>query len=132
MSESAMWESLRPLLSGLDPVRIESPITPGVPDVNWAKGWIELKYADRWPARGGPLRIDHFTTEQRAWLTKRNAAGGNAKLLLKVGLHEWLLFNGTIAAIYLGKEPQERLYEVVIARWVRKPKKEELQECLHR
>lgn len=127
-----MWDALRPLLKGLDPVRIESPITPGIPDVNTRLGWIELKYAERWPARNGPLRIDHFTSEQRAFLVRRRRAGGNAKLLLKVGESEWLLFDGTVAAVYLGREPRERLYEIVLARWTRKPKLEELQECLGR
>ncbi|QYW02153.1 hypothetical protein CPT_Sonora_050 [Stenotrophomonas phage Sonora] len=132
MSEAAMWDALRPLLRGLDPVRIESPISPGIPDVNWTCGWIELKYAPRWPPRGGPLRIDHFTTEQRGWLTKRRHSGGNAKLLLKVGESEWLLFDGTVAAVFLGKEPKDRLYELSLARWTRKPKLKELQECLAR
>lgn len=127
-----MWEALRPLLKGLDPVRIESPITPGIPDVNVTPGWIELKFAERWPPRGGPLRLDHFTTEQRAFLVRRRRAGGKAWLLLKVGESEWLLFDGTVAAVYLGREPRERLYEMVLARWTRKPLKEEIQQCLAR
>lgn len=127
-----MWEALRPLLKGLDPVRIESPITPGIPDVNITPGWIELKFAERWPPRGGPLRLDHFTTEQRAFLVRRRRAGGKAWLLLKVGESEWLLFDGTVAAVYLGREPRERLYEMVLARWTRKPLKEEIQQCLAR
>ena len=127
-----MWEALRPLLKGLDPVRIESPITPGIPDVNLTPGWMELKFAERWPPRGGPLRVDHFTKEQRTFLVRRRRAGGNAKLLLKVGDSEWLLFDGTVAAVYLGREPRERLYEMVLARWTRKPLKEEIQQCLAR
>lgn len=127
-----MWEALRPLLKGLDPVRIESPITPGIPDVNVTPGWIELKFAERWPPRGGPLRVDHFTKEQRTFLVRRRRAGGKAWLLLKVGESEWLLFDGTVAAVYLGREPRERLYEMVLARWTRKPLKEEIQQCLVR
>ena len=132
MSEGAMWEALRPLLKGLDPVRIESPITPGIPDVNVTPGWIELKFADRWPPRGGPLRVDHFTAEQRAFLVRRRRSGGKAWLLLKVGNAEWLLFDGTVAAVYLGREPRERLYQIALARWTRKPLKQEIQECLTR
>lgn len=127
-----MWDALRPLLKGLDPVRVENPMQPGTPDVNTRLGWIELKFAVEWPPRGGPLRLDHFTKQQRVWLTRRRRAGGNAKLLLKVGDSEWLLFDGTVAAVFLGYEPRERLYEIVLARWTRKPTLEELQECLAR
>jgi hypothetical protein len=127
-----MWEELRTLLRELDPVRIENLVGSGVPDVNYNQGWIELKYMDRWPPRGGPLRIDHFTPEQRGWLTRRRKKKGKAFVLLKVGLSEWLLFDGLIAALYLGHEPRERLYEIVVARWTRKPSKEEIQSCLLR
>lgn len=126
MSEAAMWESLRPVIKILDPVRIESPMSSGVPDVNYIQGWVELKYAKRWPPRGGPLRIDHFTHEQRNWLTRRRLAGGRAWLLLKVGRSEWLLFDGLVAARYLGHVPQAELYEHSIARWSRLPKEEEI------
>lgn len=131
--EQAMWEALRPVLLPLkiDPVRVENAaIGSGTPDVNYTEGWIELKYAKRWPARGGPLRVEHFTPQQRAWLTSRCKAGGKAFLLLKVGESEWLLFNGIVAALYLGHEPRERLYQLVVARWTRLPSQEEMRKCL--
>lgn len=127
-----MWEELRPLLLELDPVRVENLVQSGTPDVNYTQGWIELKYMERWPPRGGPLRIDHFTAEQRGWLTRRRTKKGRAFVLLKVGSSEWLLFDGLIAALYLGHEPRERLYEIVVARWTRKPSKKEIQPCLLR
>lgn len=126
MSEAAMWDALRPLLHGMDPVRVENPAVPGTPDVNYKEGWIELKYADRWPPQGGPLRVDHFTKQQRVWLTRRRRAGGLAFLLLKVGEGEWLLFDGAVAAIALGATPREKLYELATVRWTRKPKREEI------
>lgn len=125
-----MWDSLRPLIASLDPVRIESPITSGIPDVNYKEGWVELKYADRWPPRKGPLRVDHFTKEQRAFLVRRRRAGGRAFLLLKVGRDEWLLFDGLLAAAYLGKSTREELYQITVARWTRRPKPEEICRCL--
>lgn len=125
--EQAMWESFRPVIKCLDPYRIESHLTgSGIPDVNYNKGWIELKYAERWPPRGGPLRVDHFTKEQRGWLAKRRKAGGRAFLLLKVGDAEWLLFDGLVAAAMLGRVKRERLYEVCLARWTRLPRTEEI------
>lgn len=130
MSEAAMWDSLRPVIRSLDPVRVENPIVPGTPDVNYNRGWIELKFAERWPPRGGPLRVDHFTRQQRTWLTRRRKAGGLAFLLLKVGETEWLLFDGAVAAAMLGHVPRERLYEVCSARWTRLPKTKEICTCL--
>ena len=130
MSEAAMWDSLRPVIRSLDPVRMENPIVPGTPDVNYNHGWVELKFAERWPPRGGPLRVDHFTRQQRTWLTRRRKAGGRAFLLLKVGETEWLLFDGAVAAAMLGQVPRERLYEVCVARWTRLPRTEEICKCL--
>jgi hypothetical protein len=130
MSEAAMWDALRPVIRSLDPVRVENPIVPGTPDVNYSRGWIELKFSERWPPRGGPLRVDHFTRQQRTWLTRRRKAGGLAFLLLKVGETEWLLFDGAVAAAMLGQVPRERLYEVCLARWTRLPKTKEICICL--
>lgn len=130
--DGGMWQPLRPVMvrAGLDPCRIESPISSGVPDVNYTHGWVELKYSPQWPPRGGPLRIDHFTPAQRGWLTAREKAGGRAFLMLKVGRKEWLLFHGTVAARYLGNVPREELYEICAARWTRLPRPEELRTCL--
>ena len=130
MSESGMWTSLRPLLLDLDPERVENRVNVGTPDVNYVHGWIELKYTKRWPPKGGPLRVEHFTREQRAWLVRRRRAGGLAFLLLKVGKDEWLLFDGAIAAALLGDSTREELYQACRARWTRKPKKQEISLCL--
>jgi hypothetical protein len=128
LPEQEMWDALRPLLKGLDPVRVENPLVgAGTPDVNIVTGWIELKYAKDWPLRGGPLRVKHFTPQQRGWLERRYKAGGRAWLLLKVGDNEWLLFLGWVAARSLGFEPKEVLYKLCVARWTRKPTSGEIQ-----
>lgn len=128
MSEASMWDAIRPALKqgGLDPVRVENPVWPGTPDVNYTGGWVELKWCEQWPPRGGPLRVDHFTVQQRTWLTQRRHAGGRAFLLLKVGENEWLLFDGAVAAKVLGHVEQDKLYRACLARWTRKPKTEEI------
>jgi hypothetical protein len=91
----------------LDPVRVENPIHPGTPDVNIADGrWIELKCIPRWPVRAlTPVRIAHFTPQQRVWLYRRwRAAPGSTLLLLEVRTdRQWLLFDGDVAAKIVGR-----------------------------
>lgn len=117
-SEQQMWDVLRVQMNGvgLDPVRVENPALPGTPDVNYIEGWLELKHADRWPPRGGPLRLKHPPTpQQRTWLFQRWWRGGRAHLLLRVG-QEWLLMDGWHPH-YLWKDGppnQMRLLEVSI------------------
>lgn len=104
-----MWKKIRPVLieAKLDPVRVENPIHPGTPDVNLCDGrWLELKCIEAWPARAAtPVRIPHFTPQQRVWLFRRwRYAPGSTLLLLEVRAEEqWLLFDGDVAAKVVGK-----------------------------
>lgn len=116
MSEQSMWTTLRPLLVGLDPIRVENPADPGTPDVNYIEGWVELKEMPRWPPKGGPLRVDHYTQQQKTWARSRARAGGRVFLLLKVG-QDWLLFRGEVAAAILGKAPEEALKAAAVRVW---------------
>lgn len=108
-SESAMWKKIRPILlaAKLDPVRVENPIHPGTPDVNFVDGrWMELKCIPRWPVREHTiLRIPHFTPQQRVWLYRRwMYAPGSTLLLLEVlSVRQWLLFDGDVAAKIVGR-----------------------------
>lgn len=107
--ESAMWKKVRPILlaAKLDPVRVENPIYPGTPDVNLCDGrWLELKCIEAWPARAAtPVRIPHYTPQQRVWLYRRwRYAPGSTLLLLEVRAEDqWLLFDGDIAAKIVGR-----------------------------
>jgi len=110
-SESLMWRKVRPVLfaAKLDPVRVENPIHPGTPDVNLCDGrWIELKTIAGWPAReSSPVRISHYTPQQRVWLYRRwRYAPGSTLLLLEVRAErQWLLFDGDVAARVVGRDP---------------------------
>jgi len=107
-SERQMWDVLRPVLvkAGMDPVRVENPALPGTPDVNYIEGWVELKHADRWPPKGGPLQLKHPPDQgQRTWLLRRWHSGGRAFLCLRVG-QEWFLFRGdTVAQLWASDRP---------------------------
>lgn len=104
-----MWAKLRPVLlaAKLDPVRVENPIHPGTPDVNLCDGrWIELKCIPAWPVRATTkVRIAHFTPQQRMWLFRRwRFAPGSTFLLLEIiADRQWLLFDGNVAAKFVGR-----------------------------
>lgn len=110
-SEAQTWsDHVRPVLyaANLDPHRVENAVALGMPDVNYRDGWIELKYAPEWPKRGGPLRIPHYTPQQRVWLLRRWRARGNAFLLLRVNGSEFFLFDG-VTAQDVGELTREQL-----------------------
>lgn len=110
MREAQFWKDwVEPALRGLDPRRIETADADGIPDVNYVGGWVELKDVEKWPARPRtPLRLDHYTQQQKVWAIRRRHHGGRCDLLLRVG-SEVLLFRGEVAARYLGNSPEAEL-----------------------
>lgn len=79
-------------------VRIENSVRAGTPDVyftmkdNGRMGWMELKYEPHWPAKDKtPLKINHFTPEQRLFLTIHGRIGANIWLFLQVNQDYFLL-----------------------------------------
>lgn len=118
-SEKQMWtDDVAPVMKAfrLDPIRIENSVRLGTPDVNYIHGWIELKTKAAWPVRETtPLRIEHFSPQQRVWLRRRWLSGGHAWLLLRVG-REFLLFDGVHAALHVGNVLRHDLYQIATAR----------------
>lgn len=135
MSEAALWAHLRRKLRGRwDAQRHEDILARGVPDVSYGargvQGWIELKYLDAWPARGGVVRIPHYTREQRLWLRFRGEAGGRCFLLLRVG-REHLLFDWRGAQV-VGEVDYGAHRRTAIRAWERGIDADELLEELTR
>lgn len=83
MSEANLWERTRDGMIGRwHAQRHEDKHSKGIPDVSYGiarrgDGWIELKYLDRYPTKPGPwdFKLDHFTPEQRNWLSSRAKHG---------------------------------------------------------
>lgn len=66
-------------------VLLRRPHAPRDPGVGGVTSWVELKHAHRWPPRGGPLKFEHYTNDQRLWLKSWHEAGGRCCLLMQVG-----------------------------------------------
>lgn len=127
--EMSMRQDVVKALKSLHAISIENSCGVGTPDVNYSGGWIELKAMPYWPVgEYTPLRISHYTNEQRIWAIKRTKSGGRCDLLLKVGT-EWFCFDGAIAARHLGKTHRERLISLAAYYWPRTPTNEELLQC---
>lgn len=107
----AVVHALKPLHA----VSIENGCGVGTPDVNCTKGWLELKEVKSWPKKWDtPLRIPHFSQEQRVWLARRANAGGNCWVLLKVG-KDYLLLEPKHAILFLGYAIRQTLVD--LASW---------------
>lgn len=129
MAESHMRGRVVRILRRHDAVAVENRVYPGTPDVNYIEGWVELKWLPRWPkGQDEPVRVKHFTPQQRVWLRRRWRRGGRAYVLLQVA-QDWLLFDGATAADNLGKVSRGRLFELALKTW-RKLDEEELRVWL--
>ncbi len=99
---------------------------PGTPDIAFIYGWIELKDVDKWPVHDyTPLRIRHFTPQQRVWIARHAKRGGNVWVLLRIN-SDWLLFEGTVAATHLGYRTQKELRALAARTWNKRLNEEEL------
>ena len=122
MSERKMRQNVCEWLKDLDAFAVENPANPGTPDVNGIEFWIELKQLDEWPARDGtPVRIPHYTPQQKIRARKRWQKGGNVFWLLQVH-NDWLLLDGNVAAeLYSSQRynpTRSELYDKARATWI--------------
>jgi hypothetical protein len=119
--ESSLWKLIKNKYSKFGHIiRVENPILPGTPDVNYCfdglEGWIELKAIPHWPRRPKTLvRIDHYTLEQRLWARERSWAGGRVFMLLRVDEErEYLLIHGAVAADNIGITNRQELTDLAL------------------
>lgn len=113
----------------LDAVAVENPAYPGTPDVNYTKGWIELKWLRHWPARkDSVVQLEHYTQKQKLWLRRRHLAGGQVFLLLKVS-REWLLFTYP-NLLNVGLLAREELINSAFKYWKNGLNQEEFLKCV--
>ena len=131
MSEQEQRQRVVKALRRLDAFSVENHVGVGTPDVNYLHGWVELKCLDKWPKRPGtPVKLHHdLTLEQRIWLKRRWAAGGEAYVILQVQkTQDWLLFDGPTAARLIGTATQGQLRDAALCTFTRI--EEQLEPCL--
>lgn len=111
-------------------MRVENPLLPGTPDVECSLGWIELKQAPKWPGGNGPLKLKHFSADQKVWLNRRHKHNGRAWVLLHVQ-GDFLLIRGDVASSMLGRVGRDDLIAAAQCHWVGSlPTAKEFQKCL--
>jgi len=132
MSESQLRRNVIKILKGRHAKPIENALAAGTPDVNYAEGWIELKKLAKWPKNANtPVRIRHFTENQRLWLTDRWEVGGASWLLIQID-KTFLLYNGSDVN-QIGSLTRAEMLELAAQRWEGlRELKEGLSQCLER
>lgn len=108
MSEAGLWKYLRSHVVGVDWVRVENPVFPGTPDVNYAidetdratEGWAELKWVPRFPKKEtkpvfGPKK--GLSVQQVRWINRRTSYGARVWIIAGVGKLIYVLDGWTYA-----------------------------------
>jgi hypothetical protein len=130
MNEAQFRVKVVGLLRPWHAIAVENRVCAGTPDVNFSKGWIELKVLSAYGQPSKPVVIHHFTPQQRVWLMKRSRAGEKTFLFLHVvAQNEFILLDGYAAALHLNKLTRCQLHEKALGVW-NKFAKEEIIRCL--
>jgi len=113
-----MRQQLVKALRPLDAVSVENGVGPGIPDINYAEGWIECKWLRNWPKRPDTIvRLSHpLMPNQKAWIARRVAHGGAVWVMLQCR-REWLLFKGPVAIMSLGHFSHRDLCSMAYHYW---------------
>jgi hypothetical protein len=97
MSESAAVATFLARVKDLQPrahvQRLEDKFSVGIPDMNicyaYGERWIEAKWIADWPKRESTGVRVPFKIEQPLWAKQRFEAGGDVRVLLRVGSKYW-------------------------------------------
>lgn len=96
-----MRQTVVKALKSLDAISVENVCGAGTPDVNYTRGWIELKFLAAWPKNPSAIVAIKLRPEQRAWHVRRWRAGGKVFVFTKIG-RDWMLHDAYVAAHLLG------------------------------
>lgn len=117
MSESNLWMHLRQKMRRRwEAERVENRIGSGMPDVAYTirnHGWIELKFLAK--ATDGPVRVRHFTPEQRNWIARHGNRSGRVFVLMQIERH-YLLFDHR-HVFEIGDLTLEQLRSIAVGYW---------------
>jgi hypothetical protein len=109
MAEKNLNDRIREGLRGFDSIRVENSVGPGTPDIEYIGGWIESKQLEAWPVRSDTaVRVPHYTSQQRAWHSRRRRAGGRVFVVIEVA-RDVFVFDGADAASGLGHWTQAQM-----------------------
>jgi len=133
MSEANTKSVFCELIAELDPVPVENLLTGkncvGIPDVNFAGGWAEIKWCPRWPVRENtPLRVK-FRPKQKEWALRRTTTTGEECWLILQVRQEWFVFDAD-GMQEVGNLTHSELIETARAYFPKKPTSEELLRIL--
>lgn len=131
MAESQTRSRFMRMIHILDPHPIENmlSIEKGMPDVEFIGGWAEIKWLPRWPMRKDtPVRIPHYTDDQRRWLRERQAAGERCFLVLQIR-REWFVWDAD-GAQTIGHQTRQEMIDGALAYWNHTPSSEEMLEAI--
>lgn len=110
-SEAALRAIVRKNLSHFGRLyRIESPITSGIPDINYllrfpinakaVSGWLELKEEEPPKRASTPIRIKSLTFEQVFWHEDYTNSGGRVYTLILLGDNYVLVNSRQLKELY--------------------------------
>lgn len=104
------------------PTDIESPCSPGVPDIYYTNkifermGWVELKHSHFWPMRETTiLKLKHYTKQQKNWIRTHHNHGCRVFLMIQVE-RDYLIFDGENAQ-NVGKMTKKEMFLFSIMTW---------------
>jgi len=142
--EQQLWDDIRGAMVGRwHAQRHEDRYSTGIPDVSFgigrrSDGWVELKYLPKWPAsrmacnKPWDFSYDHFTAEQRNWMSLRARHGtGRVFLICRFGDTCTLVWNWARIEKLLGVAPLDKVVKAASAQWWHAPiDPEELEQVL--